>query len=185
MTRRLYRAMVFAQRTTAKEPLFKSREAGDIRAVEGQEAAQVGSAAALHPDDWMVATYRDAAAMWMQDIRSSFIRRANRGRTRRISPAMSRFCRRRSRSGGHMVHAVGLAWAAKNFKDGRVALTYFGDGATVRRNFHEAMNFAAVFEAPCSFLPNKGGPFRCQGNCRPARRPSPRRRSLRHARISG
>src|SRR3972149_10037244 len=33
---------------------------------EGQEAAQVGSAAALRPDDWMVATYRDAAAMWMQ-----------------------------------------------------------------------------------------------------------------------
>ena len=31
---------------------------------EGQEAAQVGSAAALREDDWMVATYRDAAAMW-------------------------------------------------------------------------------------------------------------------------
>ena len=33
---------------------------------EGQEAAQIGSAAALRADDWMVATYRDAAAMWMQ-----------------------------------------------------------------------------------------------------------------------
>ena len=46
--------------------------------------------------------------------------------------------------GGHMVHAVGLAWAAKNLKDGRVALTYFGDGATSEGGFHEAMNFAGV-----------------------------------------
>src|SRR5207249_10425120 len=31
---------------------------------EGQEAAQIGSAAALRTDDWMAPTYRDAAAMW-------------------------------------------------------------------------------------------------------------------------
>ena len=56
-----------------------------------------------------------------------------------------------------MVHAVGLAWAAKNFKDGRVALTYFGDGATSEGDFHEAMNFAAVFDAPCIFFCQNNG----------------------------
>jgi pyruvate dehydrogenase E1 component alpha subunit len=56
-----------------------------------------------------------------------------------------------------MVHAVGLAWAAKNLKDGRVALTYFGDGATSEGDFHEAMNFAAVFQAPCVFFCQNNG----------------------------
>jgi pyruvate dehydrogenase E1 component alpha subunit len=37
-----------------------------------------------------------------------------------------------------------------------VALTFFGDGATSEGDFHEAMNFAAVFQAPVIFL--------CQNN---------------------
>jgi pyruvate dehydrogenase E1 component alpha subunit len=56
-----------------------------------------------------------------------------------------------------MVHAVGLAWASKTFKDRRVAITYFGDGATSEGDFHEAMNFAAVFEAPCVFFCQNNG----------------------------
>ncbi|HLE95441.1 MAG TPA: thiamine pyrophosphate-dependent enzyme, partial [Acidimicrobiia bacterium] len=31
---------------------------------EGQEAAQIGAAAALRSDDWVAGTYRDAALMW-------------------------------------------------------------------------------------------------------------------------
>jgi pyruvate dehydrogenase E1 component alpha subunit len=38
-----------------------------------------------------------------------------------------------------------------------VALTYFGDGATSEGDFHEAMNFAAVFEAPCVFFCQNNG----------------------------
>ncbi|MEX1126265.1 MAG: thiamine pyrophosphate-dependent enzyme, partial [Acidimicrobiia bacterium] len=58
--------------------------------------------------------------------------------------------------GGHMIHAVGLAWAERLQGSDRVALTSFGDGATSEGDFHEAMNFAAVFKTPTVFL--------CQNN---------------------
>ena len=58
--------------------------------------------------------------------------------------------------GGHMIHAVGLAWAERLQGSDRVALTSFGDGATSEGDFHEAMNFAAVFETPTVFF--------CQNN---------------------
>jgi pyruvate dehydrogenase E1 component alpha subunit len=59
--------------------------------------------------------------------------------------------------GGHMVHAVGLAWAERLKGSNRVAITYFGDGATSEGDFHEAMNFAAVFEVGCVFLCQNNG----------------------------
>ena len=47
--------------------------------------------------------------------------------------------------GGHMVHAVGIAWAERLRGSRRIALTVFGDGATSEGDFHEAMNFAGGF----------------------------------------
>ncbi len=59
--------------------------------------------------------------------------------------------------GGHMVHAVGLAWAEQLRGSTRIAITYFGDGATSEGDFHEAMNFAAVRNAPVVFLCQNNG----------------------------
>ena len=58
--------------------------------------------------------------------------------------------------GSQIPHAVGAAWAAKIRGDKIVALTYFGDGATSKGDFHEAMNFAGVFKTPTIFF--------CQNN---------------------
>ena len=58
--------------------------------------------------------------------------------------------------GSQMLHAVGIGWAARYRKEDKVVLTFFGDGATSEGDFHEAMNFAAVFQAPVIFL--------CQNN---------------------
>jgi pyruvate dehydrogenase E1 component alpha subunit len=58
--------------------------------------------------------------------------------------------------GSQMIHAVGLGWAAKYRQTDDVAMTYFGDGATSQGDFHEALNFAAVFQAPVIFV--------CQNN---------------------
>jgi 2-oxoisovalerate dehydrogenase E1 component alpha subunit len=159
MTRRLYRAMVFARAYDRKgASLQKQGRLATYAPFEGQEAAQVGSAAALQPDDWMVPTYRDAAAMWMQGYPLELLFAGRTGDERGGSPPDHVPVLPPSITvGGHMVHAVGLAWASKNFKDGRVALTYFGDGATSEGDFHEAMNFAAVFETPCVFFCQNNG----------------------------
>jgi pyruvate dehydrogenase E1 component alpha subunit len=58
--------------------------------------------------------------------------------------------------GTHPLHAVGTAWAAKIKGDKIVTLSYFGDGATSKGDFHEAMNLAGVFKAPTLFF--------CQNN---------------------
>jgi pyruvate dehydrogenase E1 component alpha subunit len=49
-------------------------------------------------------------------------------------------------------HAVGLAMAARRDGTDTVALALCGDGATSEGDFHEALNFAAVFRAPVVFL---------------------------------
>jgi pyruvate dehydrogenase E1 component alpha subunit len=58
--------------------------------------------------------------------------------------------------GSQIIHAVGLGWAAKYRQKDDVAMTYFGDGATSEGDFHEGLNFAAVFQAPVIFI--------CQNN---------------------
>lgn len=58
--------------------------------------------------------------------------------------------------GSQMLHAVGLAWAARYRGRNDVAMTFFGDGATSEGDFHEAMNFAGVFQTPVIFV--------CQNN---------------------
>ncbi|MGH8928196.1 MAG: pyruvate dehydrogenase (acetyl-transferring) E1 component subunit alpha [Acidimicrobiia bacterium] len=159
MTRRLYRAMVFARTYDRKgTALQKQGRLATYAPLEGQEAAQIGSAATLHPDDWMVATYRDAAAMWMQGYPLELLFAGRTGDERGGSPPDHVPVLPPSITvGGHMVHAVGLAWTAKRLNEHRVAITYFGDGATSEGDFHEAMNFAAVFEVPCVFLCQNNG----------------------------
>ena len=151
--------MVFARTYDRKSTaLQKQGRLATYAPFEGQEAAQVGSAAALDPDDWMVATYRDAAAMWMQGYPVELLFAGRTGDERGGSPPDHISVLPPSITvGGHMVHAVGLAWASNNFKDRRVAITYFGDGATSEGDFHEAMNFAAVFQAPCVFFCQNNG----------------------------
>ncbi|HEU4319030.1 MAG TPA: pyruvate dehydrogenase (acetyl-transferring) E1 component subunit alpha [Acidimicrobiia bacterium] len=124
----------------------------------GQEAAQIGAAAALHDDDWVVATYRDAALNWRAGYPWELLVLGRTGDERGgevpegvnvMPPSIT--------VGGHMIHAVGLAWAEKLSGSDRIALTSFGDGATSEGDFHEAMNFAAVYETPTVFLCQNNG----------------------------
>ena len=64
-TRRLFAAMIAARTYDRKgSALQRQGRLATYAQFEGQEAAQIGSAATLRADDWMAGTYRDAAAMW-------------------------------------------------------------------------------------------------------------------------
>ncbi len=124
----------------------------------GQEAAQIGAAAAIRPGDWLAATYRDAALNWKAGYPWQLLILGRTGDERGgelpegvnvLPPSIT--------VGGHMIHAVGLAWAEKLKKSRRIALTSFGDGATSEGDFHEAMNFAAVYETPTIFFCQNNG----------------------------
>jgi len=158
LTRRLFRAMVAARQYDRKATsIQKQGRLATYAPFEGQEAAQIGSAAALRPDDWMVATYRDAAAMWMQGYPWTHLLLTRMGDERGGSPPDGVPVLPPSITvGAHMLHAVGLAWAAPLQGSDRIAITYFGDGATSEGDFHEAMNLAGVYRT--------GTVFVCQNN---------------------
>jgi len=124
----------------------------------GQEAAQIGAAAALREGDWVAGTYRDAALNWRAGYPWRLLVLGRTGDERGgdvpedvnvLPPSIT--------VGGHMIHAVGLAWAEKLQNSGRIALTSFGDGATSEGDFHEAMNFSAVYGTPTVFLCQNNG----------------------------
>ena len=157
--RRLYADMVEA-RTYDHKCMAMQRQGrlATYAPFEGQEAAQIGAAAALRSDDWVAATYRDAALMWRAGYPWSLLVAGRTGDERGgqapddvnvLPPSIT--------VGGHMIHAVGLAWAESLRGSDRVALTSFGDGATSEGDFHEAMNFAAVFNTPTVFLCQNNG----------------------------
>src|SRR5439155_8607884 len=105
----------------------------------------------------MVATYRDAAAMWLHGYPWKLLLLGRMGDERGGSPPQDIPILPPSITvGAHMLHAVGLAWAGRLLGEDRIAITYFGDGATSEGDFHEAMNFAGVYRLPVVFL--------CQNN---------------------
>ena len=124
----------------------------------GQEAAQIGASAALAEGDWVAATYRDAALNWRAGYPWGLLILGRTGDERGGEvPADVNVLPPSITVGGHMIHAVGLAWAEKLKGSERIALTSFGDGATSEGDFHEAMNFAAVFATPTVFFCQNNG----------------------------
>src|SRR5919106_7021564 len=153
-TRRRYRAMVGARLQDRKAvALQKQGRLATYSPFEGQEAAQIGSAATLRPDDWMVATYRDGGAMWFHGYPRPLLFLGRMGDERGGSPPEGVNVLPPSITvGAHMLHAVGLAWAERLQGRDRIAITYFGDGATSEGDFHEALNFAGVYQTAVVFV---------------------------------
>ncbi len=157
--RRLYEAMVSARVYDHKASAMQRQgRLATYAQFEGQEACQIGSVAPLLPQDWVVGTYRDAGAMWMHGYtwRNLILGRTGDERgghgppdVRVMPPSIT--------VGGHMIHAVGLGWGEKLQGSDGVALTLFGEGATSEGDFHEAMNFAAVYAAPTVFFCQNNG----------------------------
>jgi len=156
--RRMYEAMVLA-RTFDERALALQREGrlGTYPPILGQEAAQVGSALALTPADWVFPSFRETGVhltlgypvfqlfqYWAGDERGQIVPdRLN------IFPVCVSV-------GTHIPHSVGAAMAARYQGDPVVAVAYFGDGATSKLDFHEGFNMAGVFGLPVVFI--------CQNN---------------------
>lgn len=158
-TRRLFVAMVTGRAYDAKcTAMQKQGRLATYAPFEGQEAAQIGAAAALRPDDWLVATYRDAAAMWLQGYPWVNLLLGRMGDERGgFAPEGVNVLPSSITVGAHMIHAVGLGWSERLQGSDRIALTLFGDGATSEGDFHEAMNFAGVFATPTVFVCQNNG----------------------------
>ena len=158
--RELYRHMVRARRLD-RECMALQRQ-GELTVYppfEGQEAAQVGSAFALGPDDFVFPSFRELAAALVRGVDAVEYLEYHRGTWHGgpYDPYASGFAPICVPVATQIVHAVGWAMGAKLDGTAACALAYFGDGSASEGDFHEAANMAAVFRAPAIlFCQNNG-----------------------------
>lgn len=118
----------------------------------GQEAAQIGAAACLRKTDWLFPQYRELGVYLLRGIAPGNIGLAWRGTWHGGLDFTAKRCAPMSIPiATQALHAVGAAMAAQRLGEDSVTVAFLGDGATSEGDFHEAMNFAAVFKAPCIF----------------------------------
>jgi pyruvate dehydrogenase E1 component alpha subunit len=118
----------------------------------GQEAAQVGAAACLRKTDWLFPQYRELGVFLVRGIPPGNIGAAWRGTWHGGLEFTRKCCAPISIPvGTQALHAVGAAMAAQRLGEDSTTVAFIGDGATSEGDVHEALNFAAVFKAPCVF----------------------------------
>ncbi len=128
----------------------------------GQEAAGVGSIAALKPTDYVVTTYRDhgiaiAKGMTSRAMMAELFGKKTGcsqglGGSMHLFDAKNRMLGGHGIVGGHIPLAAGAAFASKYKGTGEVTLCYFGDGAVSIQGFHEAVSLAALWKLPIVFI---------------------------------
>lgn len=150
----LYRGMVRTRTFDEKAvALQRTGRLGTYASSLGQEAVGVATAAAMRPDDVLLPSFREHGAQlwrgvsplellqyWSGDERGSDFK-AQRLDFPVSIPVAS-----------HIPHACGVGLAMKIRAENRAALAIFGDGATSKGEFYEAINMAGVWDLPVVFV---------------------------------
>ncbi len=125
--------------------------------LKGQEAAQIGSARALMPNDFVFPSYRDHGVAYIRGVDWASLMRVWRGVAGSgWDPYEFGMATPQIIIGAQSLHATGWAMGAKFEGANDVAIAYFGDGAMSQGDVNEALVFAASYEAPVVFF--------CQNN---------------------
>jgi pyruvate dehydrogenase E1 component alpha subunit len=160
----LYRYMLLTRRVEeVGHTLYKQgRIPGSFYTGRGNEAASVGVAAALEPDDIAIPLHRNLGVHLVRGtepwrILANYLGRAegpSRGRDGNIH--LGDLDRGQITIVSHLPAmapvAVGCALAFRIRGEARVAVAWFGDGSSARGDIHEAMNLAAVRRLPVVFV---------------------------------
>jgi len=124
----------------------------------GQEAISVAAGMVMKDEDWLVGAYRELAAWLAKGVTLEEVflywnghedgsKRSKAKNTLPISVPIS----------SQLLHAVGIAYTLKLKKEKAAVFTFCGDGGTSQGDFHEALNFAAVWKVPVIFIVQNNG----------------------------
>ena len=163
MLHRMYACMVLNRELDNRMfTLQRQGRIGFYLTSTGEEAAVVGSAAALNDEDWLVPAYRESGlAIWRgvdlvkyvsQMFGNAYDNVKGRQMPNHYSFRELRMLSISSPVGTQIPQAAGFGWAAKIVGDPIVVCVYFGDGATSEGDFHVGLNFAGVFKTPTIFF---------------------------------
>jgi pyruvate dehydrogenase E1 component alpha subunit len=119
----------------------------------GQEAIHIASAKVIAKDDWVVPAFRElgvylAAGASLMEIFWYYKGNENASKftgAPHLLPISVPIATQ-------LLHASGLGFSLKYKKEKGVVFAYVGDGGTSEGDFHEALNFAAVWQAPVIFI---------------------------------
>ncbi|MCK0112798.1 pyruvate dehydrogenase (acetyl-transferring) E1 component subunit alpha [Ornithinimicrobium sp. F0845] len=150
----VWRQMVIGRRfDTQATALTKQGRLAVYPSSRGQDACQVAPMLALQADDWFFPTYRDSMALVSRGLDPVEVLTLLRGSWHcGYDPVATNTAPQCTPLATQAVHAAGAGHGlARRGSDG-VALCFIGDGATSEGDFHEGLNFAAVFNAPTVYF---------------------------------
>lgn len=123
----------------------------------GQEASQIGSVRGVEKDDFIFPTYRENGVAHIRGAKFPGIMGTWRGNMNTgWDPHELNMATPQIIIGSQTLHATGYAMGIAMEGKETLAIAYLGDGATSQGDVHEAMVFAASFQAPVVFF--------CQNN---------------------
>lgn len=168
--RQLYAELLLTRRLDERMlQLNKIGKAPFVISCQGQEGAQIGAAAALAKgSDWFLPYYRDLAlclhlGLTPREIMLSlYAKPADPSSGGRQMPAHYGSRRLKIVTGSspvatQVIHATGIAYAAKLRGDGSVTYVSFGEGGASTGDFHEGLNFASIHQLPVVFFCQNNG----------------------------
>jgi acetoin:2,6-dichlorophenolindophenol oxidoreductase subunit alpha len=165
----LFRQMLLIRRFEEKvEERFRAGELpGFLHVAIGQEAVACGVCAALQPDDVIGSTHRAHAHTIAKGTPINAVMAEMYGKVEGCSGgfggSMHLYDIERGNLGanavvgGGMPAVVGAALAFSMRGEQRVAVPFFGDGATNTGAFHESMNLAQLWRLPVVFVLENNG----------------------------
>ena len=166
----MYRLVALAR--AVDERMWVLNRSGRIPFVisgQGHEGAQVGITWALEKGkDWIAPFYRSIATcltfgMSARDIMTAQYATASdpssggRQMPGHYGSHEHNLVSVSSPVATQLLHAVGLALAAKIRKTGQIALTVMGEGSSNQGDVHEGLNFAAIHKLPFVFVVENNG----------------------------
>ena len=166
---RLYRTMVTVRKfeTLAGEMFAAGKIPGFIHLSIGQEASSVGVCSVLRPDDYIATTHRGhghviAKGGDLKKMIAELIGRRTgyckgKGGSMHIADFSLGILGANGVVAGGFPIIVGAGLSIKLRHTDQVAVCFFGDGASNRGPFHEAMNMASIWKLPIVFV--------CENNC--------------------
>lgn len=140
---------------------------GSVHLCIGQEAIPATVCSLLNPDDYIASTHRGhghclAKGAEPGQALAELMGKATgycggRGGSMHIADVEAGNLGANAIVGGGIPIAVGAALASKMQKNGKVAISFFGDSATNEGVFHEALNLAAIWKLPVVFVCENNG----------------------------
>jgi pyruvate dehydrogenase E1 component alpha subunit len=152
----LYRDLVLLRTYDERSVVYhRQGRIGTYAIFWNHEAMQAGAAFALEERDWIFPSYRESAIGLLRGLPASTVLSWWRGHPAGWwNPEDCNVASVCVPIATHVPHAVGYAWGSKLKGEDRVAIAFFGDGATSEGAFHEGATFAGVMKAPAILFCN-------------------------------